>query len=358
LGNELNFYANSTLYKANANTVSIATGAVIENATGGDANDSLVGNDVANVLIGGKGDDTLSGRGGNDNLDGGLGNDTVNLFGKRADYTFVLLSGICTVTDTASAGDGVDTLQNIESIYFTSDNVTVALSSLIDNVAPTISISSNKSSLKAGETSTLTFTLSESSTNFTSIDVATMGGAISSFAGSGNTYTAIFTPATDSITDGVISVASGKFSDAAGNLNADGSDVNNTQTINVNTVRPTISIASEKVSIKFGETAVLTFTLSQSVTDFVLEDLTVSGGTISNFSGSGASYTATFNPAFSSTTSGVVSVASNKLTNAAGNQNADGAESNNTKTFSVDTVVPTVILSPNKTLLKKMQVLP
>lgn len=47
--------------------LSIARGVVIENATGGAADDTLTGNDVANVLNGGGGADTMT---------GGLGNDT------------------------------------------------------------------------------------------------------------------------------------------------------------------------------------------------------------------------------------------------------------------------------------------
>jgi hypothetical protein len=40
-------------------------------------------------------------------------------------------------------------------------------------------------------------------------------------------YTATFTPILNSVTAGTISVASDKFSDAAGNINVDGADVNN-----------------------------------------------------------------------------------------------------------------------------------
>ena len=47
--------------------------------------------------------------------------------------------------------------------------------------------------------------------------------------------TATFTPAANSIADGVISVASSKFSDSAGNTNNDGSDANNSISFKVNT---------------------------------------------------------------------------------------------------------------------------
>jgi hypothetical protein len=44
-------------------------------------------------------------------------------------------------------------------------------------------------------------------------------------------YTATFTPTANSTTTGTILVASDKFSDAAGNINGDGADVNNSLTL-------------------------------------------------------------------------------------------------------------------------------
>ncbi len=54
----------------------IAYGTVIENARGGDGNDSITGNETANRLFGNGGNDTIIGGGGNDALIGGNGNDT------------------------------------------------------------------------------------------------------------------------------------------------------------------------------------------------------------------------------------------------------------------------------------------
>ncbi|ETX26582.1 M10 family metallopeptidase [Roseivivax isoporae] len=57
--------------------VTIAPGAVIENASGGFGDDWLIGNAADNVLRGGDGDDTLEGNGGDDWLFGGNGDDHV-----------------------------------------------------------------------------------------------------------------------------------------------------------------------------------------------------------------------------------------------------------------------------------------
>ncbi len=221
-----------------------------------------------------------------------------------------------------------------------------------DTTPPTIAVTSTPSALKAGSTATLTFTLNETSTDLVASDVTVSGGTLSGFTGSGTSYSATFTPTANSTTNGVVSVASGTFKDAAGNNNNDGSDANNTKTFTVDTVLPTIAITSSQSALKAGEAASLAFTLSETATDFISADVTATGGTLSNFAGSGTSYTATFTPTANSTTNGVVSVASNKFTDAAGNANDDGSDANNTKTFTVDTALPTIALSADKTLLK------
>ena len=69
---------------------------------------------------------------------------------------------------------------------------------------------------------------------------------------------------------------------------------------------PKIAITSNKTAIKAGETALITFALSEAATDFLLSDITVTGGTLSNFAGTGMSYSATFTPNSNSTSQGSV----------------------------------------------------
>jgi len=128
------------------------------------------------------------------------------------------------------AGAIKDTAGNSQSEAVTFNFVTVA--------GITIAITSNKTSLKAGETALITFALSESSLDFTASDVSVIGGTLSNFTGSGTNYTATFTPTANSTTNGVVSIASGKFSDAAGNFNADGADANNNVTVTISTIVP------------------------------------------------------------------------------------------------------------------------
>lgn len=82
----------------------IANGVEIENALGGDGDDTIVGNALDNVLDGGDGDDDLSGGNGNDTLNGNAGNDTLD--GGAGDDTLDGGTGV----DVIDGGDGTDTL--------------------------------------------------------------------------------------------------------------------------------------------------------------------------------------------------------------------------------------------------------
>jgi Ca2+-binding RTX toxin-like protein len=104
------------------------------------------------------------------------------------------------------------------------------------------------------------------------------------------------------------------------------------------TVAPTISITSSSLSLKSAQTAILIFTLSEASTSFIASDVTVTGGTLSGFNGSGSTYTALFTPTPNSTANGVIRVVSGMFTDAAGNANADGSDANNTVTMTVNTV--------------------
>jgi serralysin len=139
LGNTLTFMKTNYATTTSRNTVTIAIGCTIENATGGNANDILNGNEVANQLSGGKGDDVLRGFAGNDLANGGEGVDTYWLEGRHPDYIFKLTSGVVTVADTGGNGDGSDTLINIEFVYFRADNRTLSLDDVIanQNILPT-----------------------------------------------------------------------------------------------------------------------------------------------------------------------------------------------------------------------------
>ena len=89
----------------------------------------------------------------------------------------------------------------------------------LDATPPVLTITSEKSALKIGETATLRFTLSEPVTGFDVGDISVTGGTLSGFSGSGTMYSVLFTPAVGFTGDATVAVAARKFTDTAGNLN-------------------------------------------------------------------------------------------------------------------------------------------
>ena len=102
---------------------------------------------------------------------------------------------------------------------------------------------------------------------------------------------------------------------------------------------PTVSVSrSGSGTLLVGQTASLTFTLSESSTNFVVGDVTVSGGSLSSFGGSGVSHTATFTPTSGSSGTASVLVGAGVLSDAAGNGNT----ASSALSIGYDTLAPTV----------------
>ena len=150
-----------------------------------------------------------------------------------------------------------------------------ALPLTFDTKAPTLTITSDKSALRAGQTSTITFTFSEATTDFVSSDITVTGGTLGTLNGSGTSRTAIFTPDADNNAGNAsITVALGNYSDAAGNPGTPGT----TPTLTFDTKAPTLTITSDKSALRAGQTSTITFTFSEATTDFVSSDITVTAG--------------------------------------------------------------------------------
>ena len=206
---------------------------------------------------------------------------------------------------------------------------TVAASPTTTTTIPgTPSITITASEVSDGDTSSdsslsLTFTTSASTTDFAAGDVSVSGGTLSNFSGSGTTYTATFTPTAQGAT--TIDVASSTFTDAS-------TGVDNTAATQFNwtySTAPTIAITASEVSdggTSSDSSLSLTFTASQSTTNFAAGDVVVSGGTLSNFSGSGTTYTATFTPSAEGATT--IDVAANTFTNAFSTNNTAATQFN------------------------------
>jgi hypothetical protein len=207
----------------------------------------------------------------------------------------------------------------------------------IDTVLPTVAIASSATTLRGGQNATITFTLSENSTTFGPGSVAVAGGTLSGFGGSGSVYTATFAPAANSTAPGTVSVGAGAFTDAFGNPNVAGSLA---RSITIDTVVPSfITIASSVASLRAGQTAIISLTLTEPSTTFGIDDLAATGGTLSNFTGSGSTYSVEFAPAVDSTVPGSVLVPPGGFTDLAGNPNPAAALS---PPIVIDTLAPVV----------------
>ena len=90
--------------------VSIALGAVIENAIGGTG---------ADIIRGNSGNNRITGGGGNDTIDGGLGSDTVVFSGVRSAYSIVWNGQVATVTGPG----GTVTVSNVEFLAFSDQTI-------------------------------------------------------------------------------------------------------------------------------------------------------------------------------------------------------------------------------------------
>ena len=154
---------------------------------------------------------------------------------------------------------------------------------------------------------------SEPVTGFEQGDVTVGNGFVREFSGSGSRYTAQIriTPGFSGTV--TVDVAANVAEDAAGEPNAAASrfSVEGDQT------RPTVTI-SGPTALQTGPFDV-TFTFSESVTGFEQGDVTVGNGSVTAFSGSGLSYTATIALADAGTVT--VDVAAHLATDATGNPN-------------------------------------
>ena len=169
---------------------------------------------------------------------------------------------------------------------------------------------------------------------FDAEDITVVNGSVTSFSANseyGQYYTLQITPAASGNVS--VSVGAGKFKDLAGHDNR----ASGTFSVQADLDAPTVSIAGPTDTQTGSFDATITF--SEDVTGFEKGDITVGNGTVTAFSGSGSSYTATIEPATSGTV--IVDVAASVAEDAATNGNEAASQ------FSVtaDIDAPTVTIT-------------
>ena len=171
----------------------------------------------------------------------------------------------------------------------------------VDKSSPTMTITS--STVSSGDKSNdasiaLTFTSSETTTNFAESDITASGGSISNFSGSGTSYSATFTPGAAGAT--AIDVAAGAFTDASGNNNTAASQFNWTYDnssaelsnviISSNNATSTLAKASDVITLVFTANE----TINTPTVTFASGGSTIASGRVSVSNTSGNNWSASY----------------------------------------------------------------
>ncbi len=159
-----------------------------------------------------------------------------------------------------------------------------------DETAPTVEITGVPGKISNRDAFTVTFSFSETVTGFDTDDVSVTNGDKSAFSGSGSSYTVVVTPNADA--DVTVTVAAGGATDGLNTGPANAVSATATWDASV----PTVEISGVPKRITTRAAFTVTFTFSESVTDFVTGDVTVTNGDKSSFTGSGSSYTVVVTP--------------------------------------------------------------
>lgn len=223
------------------------------------------------------------------------------------------------VTVDIAAGAALDsatgTLSNLAASQF---------SLVYDGTAPGVVVSSVQSTPTNDSPIDITIEFDEDVIGLAAADFTLTNATPGTLSGSGQSYTL---PVTPSISSGFVTVTlkDEECEDGAGNRC--GASI--PYTIEYDSIRPGITISNPAD----GE---LTFTFTEDVTGFVLSDISVSGATLSNFTGSGHEYSADYNPTSSSAS---VSVAAGVASDDAGNTNT----ASNILALSTDSSAPSLL---------------
>ena len=199
-----------------------------------------------------------------------------------------------------------------------------------NDVRPAVALS-GPSDTQAGAFD-VTITFSTSVTGFEQSDIVVGNGTATAFSGSADSYAATITPTTSGTV--TVDVPENVAQDQAVNGNTAADQFSVQADLDAPTV--VISGPSDTQTGAFD----ITITFSESVTGFEQSDISVTNGSATAFSGSGANYTATITPVTTGTVT--IDVPENVAADAAGNGNTAADP------FSVQIVAPTVTTPPKE----------
>ena len=222
----------------------------------------------------------------------------------------------------------------------------------VDTLAPSVVITDDEAGTAniAGGTITYTFTFSQSVNGFAVDDVVVVGGTKAAAFASGvdgsSVYTLVITPNAGFQGNLTVNVAAGVATDLAGNPNTAAP-----QSVQaVDTLAPSVVITDDEAGTAniAGGTITYTFTFSQSVNGFAVDDVVVVGGTKAAAFASGADgssvYTLVITPNAGFQGNLTVDVAAGVATDLAGNPNTAAPQSMQP----VDTLAPSVAITDDE----------
>ena len=209
----------------------------------------------------------------------------------------------------------------------------------LTGIANTVAVNTSDTSLISGENSLITFAFNRNpGTSFSSGDITVSGGSISNLGGSINTYTATFTPTANIESTASVSVIAASWNDVFDNPGGAAASA----TMQVDTINPAAAILFSAPAINdTAKTALVTFSFSEKVSGFSAEDISVTNGTLSNFTGFGNYYCALFTAQDGVADTGSISIAANSYTDIAGNSGSAAFD-----WINIDTLNPTPSLVP------------
>jgi hypothetical protein len=133
-------------------------------------------------------------------------------------------------------------------------------------------------SLAAGQSADIGFYFVTPVQGFTAGDIVVTGGTLSGFAGSGQVYTARFTPRANSTAPGTVSIPAGRFTYGVGNPN---SLLQISPSIAINTFVPSMIVSQRLPVLKAGQSTTVTFQVRGRVSEaspFTLADIALAPG--------------------------------------------------------------------------------
>jgi len=217
-----------------------------------------------------------------------------------------------------------------------------------DTVGPTPAITTTATDPSNAATIPFKVTFNEKVTGFDVSDVSVTNGTVSNFAAD-STNPRVFTFDVTPTADGTVTV---NIAAAAAKDNAGNDSIAASKSIVSDRTQPGTTISSSATNPTNQSPIPVTVTFTEPVLNFIATDVTVTNGTISNFLGTGATYTFNVTPTANGTVT--VDVAGGVANDAAGNANTAATQF----TIGFDTGAPSVTLNTTATSPTNLTTIP